>query len=823
MATPGNREEVVERFEALIRRFPDEPWLYYYLASTEWTSRTPRVPKHYSRAADLLQRRGDFDGEMDARRGRSTFLLDIGDAAESSAELERMKALVGPETSPENRAWVDIVEARFLVIADKSLDRAVDVLRRSEAYVRDSGTVDINLKRRWLNQAFTATYELGRYDEAKPLLDELVTASETAGSAQGRATAALFQTLFAITTNLPTSAVREAAVTNAERSLELSQAAGVAPLEARSLRLLGQLRGGDEGRRHFARCLELTRDSAGLARLRVDCLSALAVSEARDGDPNAWSRIVEAQQVVEGLDDDWPRLTLERAAARVLWLQGHRERGWNAGLKILDRLEELRDAQSGDSGRVGVLAARWEPYLWLAGELLAGRSETDRIELERAFQVIERMRGRVLLDSLAESRSERPQEPASLASVERELEEHEAMLSFQFSVERDVFGRSVGGSWVIVSTHDGSRAIRLEDRLKVEPPIGDLVRLKRLDEAPEVLQLLHGQLLAKALATLPAAVEHLILVLDGELHRIPFEALRASPDPSASLVNRFRISYQPSATLWLKWRTLPVEMKPPLSVLALADPMLPVSDPVPGLKGLRGRPDCRDLPPLLHAREEGRQVLKSLGMGRLWIGVDASEAALKAEPLSEHSLIHFAAHACTLPSRPEASAILLAAGDAQQDGHLRPADILELDNLPPMIVLAACRTADGRVVRGEGVMSLVRSFFEAGARVVVASQRDLPDYESSLIFSAVYRHLSEGLSVGEALQRVQRERIRAGAPSAGWGSLRVLGDADWVPFPGGISVPRESGHLEWILAIALALLAVGALVVLWRQRRARDR
>jgi len=38
-----------------------------------------------------------------------------------------------------------------------------------------------------------------------------------------------------------------------------------------------------------------------------------------------------------------------------------------------------------------------------------------------------------------------------------------------------------------------------------------------------------------------------------------------------------------------------------------------------------------------------------------------------------------------------------------------------------LVVLAACRTQFGRIRRGEGLLSLGRSFMEAGARSVVAS------------------------------------------------------------------------------------------------------
>jgi len=133
------------------------------------------------------------------------------------------------------------------------------------------------------------------------------------------------------------------------------------------------------------------------------------------------------------------------------------------------------------------------------------------------------------------------------------------------------------------------------------------------------------------------------------------------------------------------------------------------------------------------------------------------------------------------------------------------------------VVLSACSSNTGALLRGEGVMSLARAFFQAGAHTVVASLWRLRDDEAADFFDRFYRHLGQGASVSGALQAAQRDLIAAGAPAAAWAGIVVLGDGDMVPLPGGrkgIAVPWWA----WVAGIAaLAGLAGIALFKIFRR------
>jgi hypothetical protein len=137
--------------------------------------------------------------------------------------------------------------------------------------------------------------------------------------------------------------------------------------------------------------------------------------------------------------------------------------------------------------------------------------------------------------------------------------------------------------------------------------------------------------------------------------------------------------------------------------------------------------------------------------------------------------VHFAAHAVADDAYPERSAVVLAAGDAKQDGLLQAREIEALDLDGRIVVLSACYTAGGAVLSGEGVLSL-------------ASQ---------------------------ALSARQAEARAAGRPPSAWAALVLLGNGDLRPFAGAGPQQSSSTHL---LAFGLV---VSAALALWRYREGK--
>lgn len=406
---------------------------------------------------------------------------------------------------------------------------------------------------------------------------------------------------------------------------------------------------------------------------------------------------------------------------------------------------------------------------------------------------------------------------AGVERVREQLSDDEALLSFQIELWQSIFGEVEGGSWLLVITHEHSRAYRLPDQTRLNPAVETFLGLLRDDDHADAIahtaSVLYQRLLKEALAELPAGIQKLVLIPDGILHRLPFALLRAEPR-GEPLALRYQVSRVPSATLWLRWLQKGIAGTD-INPLVMADPLLPRSPLIEssGSGASRALEEGMRLAPLPHAREEARAVIRHLGNdGLLLLGEDASEAFLKRADLRPHGLLHFAAHAVVDEMRPHRSAVVLAPGSSDEDGLLQPRDIAALELEGKIVVLSTCQSGSGLMQRGEGVMSLARAFMRAGAHAVIGTLWPLRDDEAALLFEAFYRHLRSGESLAAALQSAQAERIEAGAPERAWSGVVVLGQGRLKPQ----SHRRPAFQLSPLLVTGLLLLATAIVLYLPR-------
>ena len=94
-------------------------------------------------------------------------------------------------------------------------------------------------------------------------------------------------------------------------------------------------------------------------------------------------------------------------------------------------------------------------------------------------------------------------------------------------------------------------------------------------------------------------------------------------------------------------------------------------------------------------------------------------------------------------------------------------------NGPQVVVLAACRTARGPLVRGEILMSLARPFMIAGSRTVVATMTDIPDQLTHKFMTSFHGGLTNGLEPNSAFSSAQRLMSRQ-FPEDTWWAAFVL-------------------------------------------------
>jgi CHAT domain-containing protein len=150
--------------------------------------------------------------------------------------------------------------------------------------------------------------------------------------------------------------------------------------------------------------------------------------------------------------------------------------------------------------------------------------------------------------------------------------------------------------------------------------------------------------------------------------------------------------------------------------------------------------------------------------------------------------------------------VVLSPGSESEDGLLQVREIGDLDLEGRIVVLSACRTASGKTLNGEGVQSLARAFFRAGAHAVVASRWPLRDDEAAVLFEDFYRELGNGESLARSLRRATQKAVASGLPASAWSGLTLYGDGSLAPVEG-------TGYPAGPVLVALLLLLVLSFVL----------
>lgn len=137
----------------------------------------------------------------------------------------------------------------------------------------------------------------------------------------------------------------------------------------------------------------------------------------------------------------------------------------------------------------------------------------------------------------------------------------------------------------------------------------------------------------------------------------------------------------------------------------------------------------------------------------------------------------------------------------------------ELNNMDinaDLVVLSACNTGGGLYKQGEGVMSLARSFKQAGVSNIVMSLWQVDDEATRAIMESFYAKLRDGIGKDAALQEAKLEYLKTGRhPNPHfWGAFVLLGDGD----------PIYSAGMDWkwFTGIGLGLILIAFLV--WRNK-----
>ncbi|MEL6672231.1 MAG: CHAT domain-containing tetratricopeptide repeat protein [Bacteroidota bacterium] len=271
--------------------------------------------------------------------------------------------------------------------------------------------------------------------------------------------------------------------------------------------------------------------------------------------------------------------------------------------------------------------------------------------------------------------------------------------------------------------------------------------------------------------------EKLLIVPDGPLNLLPFEALLSEPvDPDepfhkqAFWIREKTISYAFSGSIWHSVQQAnPSEASPkPFLAMAPSFPQLP--------QGMASSATRSSYLGPLEANQEEAQSLAQLLSGEVWLDSMASLTNF-LDRAPEYAVLHLATHGKVHDGYPAGSFLAFAGpGDSLEvEGKAYPglsalylSDLYQMDLHAEMVVLSACETGLGKVFRGEGVSSLARGFTYAGAQSLVATLWRVSDRGSADFMALFYAALAEGKDKATALRdaklALMRQRPEYAAP-----------------------------------------------------------
>ena len=422
-------------------------------------------------------------------------------------------------------------------------------------------------------------------------------------------------------------------------------------------------------------------------------------------------------------------------------------------------------------------------------ELVAGLVAGGR--LSSAFRFIESVRAREIASAtlrtiarmtdssvaLAEFRRMRASDQyLALDDVRQEMPRDEALVTLTLGV-------AGAPTTAIVVTSDSAFALSLPARDVVSPLIERYLQVAAAGTEPVAAGRQLGAALLQPIArALPARVTRLAISPDGDLFRVPFDALRLADDRYA--IERFAISLVPSATVARMSRALPASRNA-TRLVAIGDPTFRRTSP-----SSHGAGDLRTdatasfttatLARLPKSAEEARRVAEYGIRSAILTRDSASETAVRAMDWGTVGVVHFATHAL-IDGDGQARTALALTPTASDDGFLTPSEIATLRFNGALVVLSACQSLGGQILGGEGLRGLTAPLFEAGARAIVVTHWSIGDRSVLPFVDRFYAAMAAGESVGDALRRTKLAAIRDGARISDWAAFTVIGDASMHP------------------------------------------
>jgi CHAT domain-containing protein len=364
-----------------------------------------------------------------------------------------------------------------------------------------------------------------------------------------------------------------------------------------------------------------------------------------------------------------------------------------------------------------------------------------------------------------------PWETIPLERVRNSLTPNQMMLEYVLAEPQ---------SYCLAITKDFARIVPLASRADIDKLVSAYLKtLKAKGTSKQEGARLYTMLL-KGIPEASTKVR-LIVVPDGPLHLLPFEALVDTA--GHYMVSSHTITYAPSATALYLLNSIPPRETAQRGLLGVGGVPYDQAPELNKLATLRGY-TSGGLTNLPASKDEVLAAQAAIGNASdtLLIGSGATKSAFE-HGVDQHTIIHLAVHGFANVKHPDRAAlILLSDQQSGDDGILEASEIVHLHTNADLVVLSSCDTAVGSLQGEEGVANLSLAFMLAGSKTVISTLWSIDDTPALYLMKRFYAHLAAKDSVAYALTAAKRDMLKTYGAQAipyYWASFRLDGVGDY--------------------------------------------
>jgi CHAT domain-containing protein/tetratricopeptide (TPR) repeat protein len=459
-----------------------------------------------------------------------------------------------------------------------------------------------------------------------------------------------------------------------------------------------------------------------------------------------------------------------------------------ADAELLSNSQRLRDRLSTLRGRLLVLQQDPVP-----GVPSASRAETDRQAIAVAAEINEVIGELQIVENKIDSGN--PNLAAIINPPQLTVQQIRGLLDGETVLLEYFLGEKDSYMWVV--TNDPRQPVRLEKlpdgRARIEDIANKLRILLRDPQTTESktkleqLSLELSRILIKP-ARPYIGRKRLAIVADGILQYLPFAVLSSLDDKWQPLIKDREIIKLPSVAALFAIRQKPRRIAR-LDLALITDPTYEMGNP--GKNGVTASVPNRYAPPLeqlAFAQLEKNYLQQIFSEAQLslkvWEGPDANRQNATSPALKDFRIVQYTAHGKADDEHPENSGIFLSLygrdGRRIENYFVGLSDIYRMQLNADLVVLAACETALGKEVKGEGLIGITRGFMYSGVPTVMSSLWEAHQFHTVSLIRMFYESMArkdKKATVGASLREAQIYLLeQRKLPPYYWAAFELQGD-----------------------------------------------